>query len=31
MIERNGYTLDNAPTTYHDGIKQQYVMDWLME
>lgn len=31
MIERNGYTLDNDPTTYHDGIKQQYVLDWLME
>ena len=24
-------TLDNDPTTYHDGIKQQYVLDWLME
>lgn len=24
-------TLDNDPITYHDGIKQQYVLDWLME
>ena len=22
-------TLDNDPVTYHDGIKQQYVLDWL--
>lgn len=22
-------TLDNDPTTFHDGIKQQYVLDWL--
>lgn len=24
-------TLDNDPMTFHDGIKQQYVLDWLME
>lgn len=24
-------TLDNDPVTFHDGIKQQYVLDWLME
>lgn len=24
-------TLDKTPTTYHDGIKQQNVLDWLLE
>lgn len=24
-------TLDNDPVVYHDGIKQEYVLDWLME
>ena len=24
-------TLDNDPTVFHDGIKQQYVLDWLRE
>ena len=24
-------TMDNYPVTFHDGIKQQYVLDWLME
>lgn len=24
-------TLDDDPVTFHDGIKQQYVLDWLME
>lgn len=24
-------TLDNDPVTFHDGIKQEYVLDWLME
>lgn len=23
-------TMDNDPVTFHDGIKQQYVLDWLM-
>ena len=22
-------TLDNDPIVFHDGIKQQYVLDWL--
>jgi uncharacterized protein len=22
-------TLDNDPAIFHDGIKQQYVLDWL--
>lgn len=24
-------TMDNDPVTYHNGIKQQYVLDWLLE
>lgn len=24
-------TLDNDPVTFHDGIKQQYALDWLTE
>ena len=24
-------TLDNDPVQFHDGIKQEYVLDWLME
>ncbi len=24
-------TMDNDPETMHDGIRQQYVLDWLME
>lgn len=24
-------TLDNDPITYHNGIKQQYALDWLLE
>lgn len=24
-------TLDNDPVTFHNGIKQQYALDWLME
>ncbi len=24
-------TMDNDPTVWHEGIKQQYVLDWLLE
>ena len=24
-------TMDNDPVMFHNGIKQQYVLDWLME
>ena len=24
-------TMDNDPVTWHEGIKQQYVLDWLLE
>lgn len=24
-------TLDNDPVMFHDGIKQEYVLNWLME
>ena len=23
-------TMDNDPVIYHDGIKQEYVLDWLL-